>query len=199
MYNHLLTDFHHYPIWPLVLPVDLSHTFPIRLLLFSVSLPHRDSWHIHFSLVTSFQIIRPPCVTFRNKLFCYHGGELLAPLPTPSLEDHSLLVVRNCLFSIFAATLHNWRSTPSYTTRGCAMPLWQGPTEYGFSASEAWKISGNVAGKGRPLHLPALVNNWFLIPWITPFKHQSLRITGMIWEYICISRNLHTEICCPCA
>jgi hypothetical protein len=32
---------------------------------------------------------------------------MLAPRPTPKLEDHSLSVVRDCLFKIFAATLHN--------------------------------------------------------------------------------------------
>jgi len=31
---------------------------------------------------------------------------LLAPRPTPKLEDHPLLAVRDCLFNIFAATLH---------------------------------------------------------------------------------------------
>ena len=31
---------------------------------------------------------------------------LLAPRPTPKLEDHPLSAVRDCLFNIFAATLH---------------------------------------------------------------------------------------------
>jgi len=34
-----------------------------------------------------------------------YGEELLAPRPTPKLEDHTLLAVRDCLFGIFAATL----------------------------------------------------------------------------------------------
>ena len=38
-----------------------------------------------------------------------YGEELLAPHPTPKLEDYTLSAVRNCLFNIFAATLHNWR------------------------------------------------------------------------------------------
>jgi hypothetical protein len=42
-------------------------------------------------------------INFRNKLIFY-GEELLAPLPTPKLEDHSLSAVRHCLFKIFAAT-----------------------------------------------------------------------------------------------
>jgi hypothetical protein len=31
---------------------------------------------------------------------------LLAPRPTPKLEDHTLSAVRDCLFNVFAATLH---------------------------------------------------------------------------------------------
>ena len=41
---------------------------------------------------------------FKN--FVFHGEELLAPRPTPKLEDHPLSAVRDCLFNIFAATLH---------------------------------------------------------------------------------------------
>jgi hypothetical protein len=46
---------------------------------------------------------------FRNKLIFY-GEELLAPRLAPKLEDHPLSFVRGCLFNIFAATLHCWRS-----------------------------------------------------------------------------------------
>ena len=35
-----------------------------------------------------------------------YGEELLAPRPTPKLEDHPLSAVRDCLVNIFAATLH---------------------------------------------------------------------------------------------
>jgi hypothetical protein len=48
-----------------------------------------------------------PCATFRNKLFFY-GEELLALHQTPKLQDHHLSAVRDCLFNIFAATLHIW-------------------------------------------------------------------------------------------
>jgi hypothetical protein len=34
---------------------------------------------------------------------------LLAPRPNPRLDDHPLSAVRDCLFNIFAATLHIWR------------------------------------------------------------------------------------------
>jgi hypothetical protein len=42
---------------------------------------------------------------FRNMIRLY-GEELLAPRPTPKLEDRPLSAVRDCLFNIFAATLH---------------------------------------------------------------------------------------------
>jgi len=42
---------------------------------------------------------------FRSRIRFY-SEEMLAPRPTPKLEDHPLFAVRDCLFSIFAATLH---------------------------------------------------------------------------------------------
>jgi hypothetical protein len=45
---------------------------------------------------------------FRN-IILFYGEDLLAPRPTPKLEDHPLLALRDCLFNVFAATLHNWR------------------------------------------------------------------------------------------
>jgi hypothetical protein len=54
-------------------------------------------------------------MNFRNKLIFY-GEELLAPRPTPKLEDHRLSAVRDCLFIIFAATLHIWRPSPPSAT-----------------------------------------------------------------------------------
>jgi hypothetical protein len=40
---------------------------------------------------------------FLNKIF--YGEELLAPRPTPMLEDHLSSAVRDCLFNLFAVTL----------------------------------------------------------------------------------------------
>jgi hypothetical protein len=45
---------------------------------------------------------------FRNVIIFY-AEELLAPLPTQKLEDHPLSAVRDCLFNIFAATIHMHR------------------------------------------------------------------------------------------
>ena len=36
----------------------------------------------------------------------FHGEALLAPRPTPKLEDHPSSAVRDCLFNLSAATLH---------------------------------------------------------------------------------------------
>ena len=62
-----------------------------------------------FHLLGSYQSISPGpslCLwIFRNKIH-FNRGELLAPHPTPKLEDHPLSAVCNCLFNIFAATLH---------------------------------------------------------------------------------------------
>jgi len=41
---------------------------------------------------------------FRNRMRFY--GEELAPRPTPMLEGHPFSAVRDCLFNIFAATIH---------------------------------------------------------------------------------------------
>jgi hypothetical protein len=42
---------------------------------------------------------------FRNMVIFY-GEELLAPCPTPKLEDLPLSAVLDCLFNVFAATVH---------------------------------------------------------------------------------------------
>jgi hypothetical protein len=39
----------------------------------------------------------------------FYGEKLLAPHPTPYMEDHPLSAVRDCLLSIFAATFHIWK------------------------------------------------------------------------------------------
>jgi hypothetical protein len=36
----------------------------------------------------------------------FYGEALLAPRPTPKLEDHPSSAVRDCLFNLFAAALH---------------------------------------------------------------------------------------------
>ena len=51
----------------------------------------------------------PPSVPILCEHFVtirFYGEGFLAPHPTPRLEDHPLWAVRDCLFNIFAATLH---------------------------------------------------------------------------------------------
>jgi hypothetical protein len=51
-------------------------------------------------------------VQVRNYVICFvtwfffYVEELLTLRPTPKLEDHRLSAVRDCLFNVFAATLH---------------------------------------------------------------------------------------------
>jgi len=59
----------------------------------------------------------------------FHGEVLLVPRPTPKLEDHSLSIVRECLFNLFAAILH-------ITTWGRAKLWWQGPTYHGHCVAK---------------------------------------------------------------
>jgi hypothetical protein len=80
---------------------------------------------IYFNIVHPIIALRSiiqrisPCprllMNFRNKIIFY-GEELLAPRPTPKLEDHLLSAVRDCLFNIFAATLRIWRPSPPSAT-----------------------------------------------------------------------------------
>jgi hypothetical protein len=54
-------------------------------------------------------------MNFRYNLIFY-GEELLAPRPTPKLEDQPYPAVRECLFNTFAANLHIWRPSPPSAT-----------------------------------------------------------------------------------
>ena len=47
----------------------------------------------------------------------FHGEALLAPCPTPKLEDHPSSAVRDCLFNLFAATLQVSRGLVSQIGR----------------------------------------------------------------------------------
>jgi len=84
--------------------------------------------HVLFWLFRSCQKICPGprgFETFRNTLFFLRCG-VVGPMPIPKLVGHPLSDVRDCLFNIFAATLHIWgRSSPS-AVWGRAMLWWQG-------------------------------------------------------------------------
>jgi hypothetical protein len=57
------------------------------------------------STKVSVQVRGIVCEHFVTKIR-FHGKGLLAPRQTPKLEAHPLSAVRDCLFNIFAATLH---------------------------------------------------------------------------------------------
>jgi hypothetical protein len=60
------------------------------------------------TLLTSYERISPGprnMYPFHNKASLY-GEKLLATRPTPKLRDHPFSAVHDCLFNIFAATLH---------------------------------------------------------------------------------------------
>ena len=89
--------------------------------------PEPDKWSRrsrHF-LERSKRAVRSP------RLYCTVRSSVkafLAPRPTPRVEEHPLSAVRDCLFSIFAATLHVYRPSSATATWGRDMPWWQGPT-----------------------------------------------------------------------
>ena len=56
--------------------------------------------------ITAFTSTRRLSVWMFHNMIRFYGQELLAPRLTPKLEDHPLSAVRNCLFNIFASTLH---------------------------------------------------------------------------------------------
>jgi hypothetical protein len=71
------------------------------------SLPHPQQPAI-CPYLKSYQRISPGprlCIVIRN-IVIFYGEELLALRPTLKLEGHSLSAVRDCLFNVFAATLH---------------------------------------------------------------------------------------------
>jgi hypothetical protein len=73
--------------------------------------------HIRFPSLRSLHIIRSfgsICRCCNTLILCWFLWGFLSPRPIPKLDDHSLSAIRNCLFSIFANTLHIWRPFPPY-------------------------------------------------------------------------------------
>jgi hypothetical protein len=126
LYICLLVRFHLCPVWSSVLPFNLTYTrmlicFPI---LSSANLPYIL---LIFHVPNLMSILCSLGRLFCNKLIFY-GEDLLAPRPIPKLQDHPLSVSRDCVFNIFAATIHIWRLSLSSPTWGHAMPWWQETT-----------------------------------------------------------------------
>jgi hypothetical protein len=128
------------PISPLVLPLNLTYTLLIHLVLFSVNLTYRVSLH---SILQNFMSIFC-CLAHSKKSvqvwhpvwhfvssFASHSEELLVPCLVLKVQDNPLLADCSCLFNMLTATVHIWRLSPpppSPPTKGYPMPLLQGPT-----------------------------------------------------------------------
>jgi hypothetical protein len=95
-----------------------------------------------------------------RNLVIFYGEELLAPRPTPKLEDHRLSAVRDCLFNVFAATLHICRpflhpQPKDAPCRGDRDPLIMGPS-CNAEIKNGWSYTSTVpvmAYKGTTLPL----------------------------------------------
>jgi hypothetical protein len=93
-------------------------------------------------------------------MFIYYDEELLAPRPTPKLEDHPLSFVGGCLFNVFAATFHSWRpflhpqpeDTPCSGDRdppNMVRDLYTSPSIIIMMKLRGMKWAGHVAGMGE--------------------------------------------------
>ena len=82
------------------------------------------------AIALAYQSISPgPRLSLRTirSMIRFYGEDLSAPRPTSNLEDHPLSAVRNCLFNIFAATLHIGGRSSILNLRKHHV-WWQGPT-----------------------------------------------------------------------
>jgi hypothetical protein len=133
MYTGLLVRCHLHLIGLRVLPLNLTYILKLRHFsewtcpIHTSDVPSSES-QVHFLALRWFIQEISPCLrllmNFCNKFIFLWWVVIL--VPNSKLEDHPLSDVRNCLFSIFAATLHIWRPSPPSTTWGRTMPWWQG-------------------------------------------------------------------------
>ena len=116
-------------------PVRTStpHSLKIHLIQ-APNIPTTEVSHVPFSLLLSYQSIstRPGLSLWMlRKKKHFWSEELLATRPILKLEAHPFSAVCDCLFNIFAATLHiGGRS--SIRNLGSAMPWWPEPTYHGL-------------------------------------------------------------------
>jgi len=101
-----------------------------------------------------------------------YNEELLAPRPTPNLEENPLSAVREFLFSISTATLHIWKTTSPCTTWKHAMSWWRGHIYHGHccSAMKTLCYTGECAYAND---LPVLAQGLGVVILMTPVINGS--------------------------
>jgi hypothetical protein len=128
-----------------------------------------DYQQMHIYVYMFFHV----CEYFATKIR-FHGQELLAPRPTPKLEDHPLSAVRDCLFNIFTATLHTGgrSSIRNLRTRLRHSPVFS-KTGKSSCPSQESKLQQSSPYPG-PAPTPSLCH----------ITRQSIRINASIFESI---------------
>jgi hypothetical protein len=112
------------PLVPILSLINPIHTIPSYLSK-TFQVPNLISIFLRLGRLSSESVqVRGFLNIFITSLFVTVRS--CNPTPNPKLEDHPLSAVRDCLFNIFAATLHTWRASPPSATWGRAMPWWQG-------------------------------------------------------------------------
>ena len=100
-------------------------------------------------------------------------GGVVSPSPTPKLEGHPLSAVHDCLFSLFAATLHiggrssirNLRTrhavvTGTHYMASLNIPWLNKQTDTGNSIEGLQLNNGSVKRQHGPARTPILIGSW---------------------------------------
>jgi hypothetical protein len=102
---------------------------------------------------------------------------VVAPRPTPKLEDHPLSAVRDWLFNIFAAPLRNWRTSLHPQPEDVPCRGDKGPTHHGYFDHFPLSLQTN-AGIVPPqrLHplLPTFLQIHNYLPTVSNFRLYTL-------------------------
>ena len=77
---------------------------------------------------------------FYNKA-SFYGEVFLAPCPTPKLENHPLSAVRDCLFHIFAATLHIGGHSYIHSLRICHAIVTRKPPPFSWTSPPIYLLN----------------------------------------------------------